>query len=181
MFVYHLWADKDRYQYLTSPWLDCSEVYMDLVLDGTALADCWWPIPVQLVRINEFNPKLEPADIMFLELCPVMTVRAVEALGSALTDHGELLPLDCREGEYWLYNPLRLIDALNKEYSAIKYFEGTNKILSVKRHVFCSERVANAMVFNVPELRRHPPFATQTFVDLVEAAGLKGARFVVPR
>ena len=78
------------------------------------LASFWKPQPVEGPQ-NPFN------DYPCLELIiPVFSKRAVDALGTMLTENGELLPLKSKMGEYLAYNCLTKIAALDLKRSIVE-------------------------------------------------------------
>lgn len=109
---------------------------------------------------------------------PTFSGRAVEALREFLEPNGELLPLRCDTGTYYLYNVLTVIDALDHEKSEIDwmgYLSHQTKVVAdnILRYEFHAERIANASIFRIVE-RPVDYYVTQPFVDRVLAAGLQG-------
>ncbi|NUQ78113.1 MAG: hypothetical protein HUU21_31665, partial [Polyangiaceae bacterium] len=101
---------------------------------------------------------------------------AIEALGPMLREHGELLPLECPEAELWVYNPTRVIDALDEEASTIERFK-SGRIMGIKRYVFKAHLIEGVDIFKLPNLRGHSTFVSHRFVDLWNESGLKGLEF----
>ncbi len=65
-----------------------------------------------------------------------MSLRAAEVLQPILEGNGELLPLDCEEGDYFIFNVTRVVDALDESDSDLVKFPDGKRIMEVKRFVF---------------------------------------------
>ncbi|SET50382.1 hypothetical protein SAMN05216412_107134 [Nitrosospira multiformis] len=107
------------------------------------------------------------------EHVPFLRKPAVEALGHILLKYGQLLPV--RGEEVWLFNATTALDALDHERSQIVYFDDGN-ILAIERHVFDRGRIGTAEVFKL-SMRASPVFVTDSFVEQVRSAGLRGVSF----
>jgi hypothetical protein len=107
------------------------------------------------------------------EHVPFLRKPAVEALGHILLKYGQLLPV--RGEEVWLFNATTVLDALDHERSQIVYFDDGD-ILAIERHVFDRGRIGTAEVFKLP-MRASPVFVTDSFVEQVRSAGLRGVSF----
>ena len=107
------------------------------------------------------------------EHVPFLRKPAVEALGHSLLKYGQLLPV--RGEEVWLFNATTVLDALDHERSQIVYFDDGD-ILAIERHVFDRGRIGTAEVFKLP-MRASPVFVTDSFVEQVRSAELRGVSF----
>jgi len=106
-----------------------------------------------------------------------MRMRAIAALSDILRDNGELLPLATDDGtELYVFNCLRIIDALELERSDVKFVPGTQRIAIVSRYSFRTEQIQDLEVFRLP-FRTSPTFVGERFVDLVTRHDLKGIEF----
>jgi len=94
----------------------------------------------------------------------------------ALTDHGELLPLECPDADLWVFNALRLIDAVDENASTLVRFS-SGRILNIERHVFHPDRVQDVEVFKLPQMPRGWLYVTDDFVSRAASAGLRGVGF----
>jgi len=100
----------------------------------------------------------------------------LDALGPLLREYGELLPLKCRDADLVMYNPTRVIDALDEEASSvIRFPEG--RLMWIRHHVFRADVVTDIDIFKIPNLRVSPTFVSHRFVDRWMASGLKGLEF----
>jgi len=75
-----------------------------------------------------------------------------------------------------MYNPTRVIDALDEDASSVLRFSG-GRIMRINRHVFRPEVVKGIDVFKIPNLRVSPTYVSQRFGDLWNSADLKGLEF----
>jgi hypothetical protein len=148
---------------------------LKLRFDGTPRAASWVPLKVERVSqdVGLFFP--EPSD--FPAGCGFVVSRAAkERLGSLLEEAGELLPLDCCDGQFWVLNVTRLLDALNEEKSKVVRSKETGRILMIHRHSFHPERLGPEL-FKLTQDPRGSIYATDTFVNRVKATSLKGLDF----
>lgn len=114
--------------------------------------------------------------ILFAEV-PVLSTRAVTVLKPILESNGELLPLHSNDGEYFIFNVLRFVDALNEEASEIVRFPDGKRILEIERFVFDTSKVKNVDIFKLPQQPLARVFVSDEFVDVVRKAGLLGFNF----
>ena len=75
-----------------------------------------------------------------------------------------------------MYNPTRVIDALDETVSSVQRFTG-GRIMMIQRHVFRVAVIGGIDVFKSPNLRVSPTFLSHRFVDRWNASGLKGLEF----
>src|SRR5262245_13171518 len=81
-------------------------------IDGTVRQATWRSIRMKLINEDE-GEHLFASDSPWLgSWALIFSRRAVEAVGSMLRSHGELLPLECAEADLVIYNPTRVVDAL---------------------------------------------------------------------
>jgi hypothetical protein len=90
---------------------------------------------------------------------------AIEVLEPLLSQHGELLPVHCEDAEVLLFNPTRVLDALDEGASNIRRF-GDGRVMKVNEYVFHPEVVRDTHVFKIPNLRVSPTFISEHFVEL---------------
>ncbi len=131
----------------------------------------WKPLPVA-GPVKPFN------DYPCLELTtPVFSHRAVEALGSMLTNNGELLPLKTDVGEYFAFVCLTKLAALDIERSRMRRLGPDRVSGRVYYYAFNDTKLSGASIFRIPE-QPHRYFVTDKFKDRVEQAGLNGLHFI---
>src|SRR4030095_1117901 len=150
---------------------------INVEINGTPRGESdWKPIPVRLVRENQGLEHLGSDSPWLGSHALIFSAGAVGVLGTLLREYGELLPLACSEADVLIYNPIRVIDALDERSSSILRFSD-GRIMMVKRHVFRHEIVQDVDVFKIPNLRVSPTFVSQRFIEVWEASGLKGLEF----
>ncbi|MEQ1872621.1 MAG: DUF1629 domain-containing protein [Ilumatobacteraceae bacterium] len=106
----------------------------------------------------------------------VLKARAVDAVGDLLRESGELLPLACDDTALYVYNPLRVIDALDEDHSELVRF-GSGRVMTIARHDFVADKLLNANIFKIPQMLRGSFYATNEVVSAIEEAGLQGTLF----
>jgi hypothetical protein len=143
--------------------------------DGTSRVGSWVPVSVARLRVWEDGSTLAPGDFP-----PgsgfVLSRAAREMLGPCLQESGELLPLDCPDGEFWTLNVTRLVDALDEEGSEVLRASDTGEILMIHRHRFRAERLGPE-IFKLSQTPRGLIYFTEAFVHRVRATSLKGLDF----
>jgi hypothetical protein len=107
---------------------------------------------------------------------PVFSSRAVTAVMDLLQDSGELLPIVCDDEYYSIFNVTRVVDALDEPKSKLRLFSD-GKIMDIDRHAFFPEKLKGIHIFKIPQSVLMDVFITDTFVDIVKTAGLKGFEF----
>lgn len=146
------------------------------LIDGTSRAKIWRPIPMRLVHVDE-GKKLAPSDAPWLGSDSLIFRRSVvEKLGSILSEYGELLPVACSETELWIFNPTRVLDALDEQGSTVRRFS-SGSVMRVTRYMFRAEAIVGVDIFKIPHLRVSPTFVSGRFVQLWRSAGLVGLEF----
>ena len=146
-----------------------------LRFDGTPRAAAWTPVRVNRLRRWEDGTALMPGDFPAGSGFAVSRA-AKEHLGSCLEEAGELLPLECRNGEFWTLNVTRLLDALDEERSEVLRATDTGEILMIHRHSLIRERLGPE-IFKLSQTPRGSIYFTEAFVNRVRATPLKGIDF----
>lgn len=154
-----------------APVNDADSQALVAAFDGTSMLARWSPLEVEPIREH---PELgtDLGDYARLGSVPTFSARAVEVLGTLLTDHGELLPLRMAP-KYFAFNATTILDALDEARSSIVRFAG-GKVMMINKFTFRPEPVRTAIVFKLPQLHRSKVFVTEIFVDLAMNAELRG-------
>ncbi len=146
-------------------------------INGELRKSHWKPIWMRLVQEDEGKrlieadaPWLGPHGLIFKE-------SATNVLKTLLEENGELLPLVCDGGPLWIFNPTRVVDALDEANSKLKRFK-SGGIMMIDKHVFREKIVRDLHIFKIPNLRSSPVFVSQRFVDLWKSTGLIGLDFI---
>jgi hypothetical protein len=146
-----------------------------LVFDGTPRAASWRPIKMKRLTRDDTGNPLAPND--FPPGCEMAVSSAAKTLlGPVLEEAGELLPLDCPDGDFWALNVTRLVDALDEEQSELLRSSQTGRILMIHRYSFRSNCLGPE-IFKLPQAARAYIYVTEAFVNRVRATPLKGLDF----
>lgn len=150
---------------------------LNSLINGIPRASKWAPIPMRILS-TEDQRNLIRSDAPWLgSHALIFKSGAAESLEAILCANGELLPLVCEvEPGLKIYNPTRLIDALDEDRSAVVRFQ-SGKIMMVQRYAFRPDVIGDIDIFKIPNLRVSPTFVTQRFVDCWKSSGLKGLDF----
>ena len=131
-------------------------------------------VPVRLKLENKELPLTDTPGL--LPSCPVFSRRAVDALRPLLEANAEILPVDCQDGEYYLINVTRVIDALDAKRTRFQdYPDGTTG--RILEHAFLLERLSEATIFKLP-IYASEVYVTERFTKAVRDAGLTGFKFI---
>ncbi len=124
-----------------------------------------WPTRPKVQKFFDKKRKVqqERADLGWF--CPgsiALSRRAYDALHSYLEQFGELLQLDCADGEAWLYNCTKLIDCVD--------YERSEKLMGfVRREVFFEDNVPmQACIFRDPLTAGRQIYLNQAAKDDLE-------------
>lgn len=165
VYAYH--SDLERFGLL-----NCDDDAISYInqgqFDGTPIGSAWRPFRVWW---DPHSPSKDLGDFPgFPE--PVVSGRAVAAIGDVLCRHGELLELLSDDGEFYLYNVTDVTDALDEAASHGERFP-SGRYMRIQKRAFAGGALDGHEVFKLPQLRNEV-HVTDTFVDRVEAAGLRG-------
>lgn len=170
--VYELARDVERYKSLT---MQDEDDFLRLpIFDGKALSQEWRAYEVEFIR-DELNEDLLPGDFPAFGTVPTFSKRAVDALFDLLIENGELLPLNSSDGEFYAYNVLKVVNALDESRSDVKRFSDGG-IMRVNTYAFYHRELAGQTIFKVPQLAQE--FVTDSFVRRVRKSRLTGFKFV---
>lgn len=175
MNVYIARADADQYQALRA----VREADLDRLLDGfkgVPMADVWTPIPVETRVVEAPDAARTPSDFPSFGARPAFSAHAIEELADLLEGRGELLPLLSSDGEYYAFNVLRLVDALDEDGSTIERFDD-GRIMHIDNYEFFADRLAGETIFKLAPAPDAYEFVTDVFVDRVRERKLTGFLF----
>jgi hypothetical protein len=127
---------------------------------------------------GEVGRLLPPCDspAMFRANDFAFSARALKVLRGVLRGGGEILPLDVPGRDYKVFNPTRVIPALDEQRSVIRRGAETGDLLGIDRHVFLPEVVRGEHIFRLPYALLRTVYVDEEFVKAVEDAGLIGFR-----
>lgn len=145
-------------------------------VNGEPRGQTWSPIPMRRILQDE-GRRLEPSDSPWLGWhAPIFTRNAVDRIGNKLCKYGELLPLECPEGELFVFNTTRVVDAVDIERSSVSRFSD-GRIMMIYRYEFDHRVVEGLDVFKVPNKRTSPTFFSERMVEVWRQSGLVGLDF----
>jgi hypothetical protein len=136
------------------------------------MASTWTTPRVDDSRVRKFN------DYPAVLTAPVFSERAVRALRDLLEPNGELLPLESKLGNYWIYNITTVADVVDPDRSVVNWIHRDWRLSStIDRYEVFPERLESLAIFRIIE---DPPsaFVTDVFVERARAAGLQGMNFI---
>lgn len=100
----------------------------------------------------------------------IVTGRAANALRDLWERHGELLPVPSREGEFYAYHCMNIIDAIDRQRCEFE----RSKIV---KYVFRPQVVRDQHIFLQAAPNEGPLFVSNWFVRRVESLGVRGFTF----
>jgi hypothetical protein len=173
--VYRLQAEREGFRWLTL----AQEPDLGLlsVLSGLPAAEHWTAPSVATLELDFDGRTLPISDFPVFTTSAAFSKRAVDVLLDLLIENGEILPLECDEGDFFVYNVTQVLDALDEGASELRRFGrgGRGRVKQIVRHEFVPDRVT-ASIFRIPQ-KPLRVYVTQQFVDRVEGAGLTGFSF----
>lgn len=176
MNVFRL-GTADRYQWLTlvNEADDWETIYQ---FNGTPIGAAWRPLRVETFDEEGESEQPIPSDCPSLFAgVPTLSLRAAEVLQPILDRNGELLPLNCEEGDYFIFHVTRVVDALDEAGSEIVRFPDGKKIMHIKHFIFFASLLNGVDMFKLPQQLLGSVFVTDRFVQAVRQAGLVGFNF----
>jgi hypothetical protein len=149
---------------------------INVTINGVPRAAEWVPLRMQLIGMDEGRPLSESDSPWLGSHALIFRPKAIQALGPMLSDHGELLPLQCPTAEVSIFNPTRVVDVLDEAASQVLRFK-SGKIMGVRKYAFRPEPLDGVHAFKIPNLRVSPTFVSESFVATWRSAGLRGLEF----
>ncbi len=149
---------------------------LDRLLNGTSRKDEWRPIQMEIIREDE-GKTLSRSDSPWLgSHALIFRLDAALAMGQVLSANGELLPLTCSDADLVVFNPTRVLDALDEAASTVTRFKN-GRLMRISSHVFHADVVAGIDAFKISSLMAGPTFVSGQFVERWESQGLAGLEF----
>jgi|GEM_PF-445153 len=176
MQIYKLRPDPERYMALRLVEPNLAPVWN--LNRADPLADRWQPVRVQLDRSDARSKRLQRSDF---PACPsgrsVFTRRAMEALWDLLAPHGEFLPLQSADGDFYVFNCLtRLEGAVDESRSELR--RTVNGVLAGHGKLALHPlRILGKHAFQLAGLGASL-FVTDRVAEQIEAAGLTGFQLI---
>jgi hypothetical protein len=173
MNIYKLDADADNFE--SANVADESDYDRLSCFDGTRI-QAWNSL--QLCSDEEdFGVKPKGDCPSLISFVPIFSQFAVNALRHVLVVNGQLLPVTIDGEEYFAFNVTNMLDALDVERSEGARFS-SGRLFHITRHVFNIEHIPDeTCIFKVRANPTIGVFVTDKFIDMVNAANLKGFKF----
>ena len=143
--------------------------------DGMPRQQSWVPVNVRLI-----DPRLRASDFPSLAgapSVPVFSRRAADALEDLLAPSGELLLLDCDDGDYLAYNVTAISDALDWTASNPLYYSDGG-VSWIHSPVFERKRLSSDAMFRIRNAGFVGVFVTEPFMSCIKDNGLVGCKLV---
>jgi hypothetical protein len=125
------------------------------LINGESRRKTWTPIAVRLIHSDEGRQLTESDSPWMGSNALVLRENACTALRAMLDANGELLPLLCRDASLWVFNPRRVLPALDESASSVVRFS-SGRIMRIERYVFRPDVIGNADMFKISSLRVGP-------------------------
>ncbi len=170
-FVYMLRPKYDEYEFIVfdNPAADYSIQYS---FNGESI-DSWTNIDI----VIESKKGLKKGDFPdFATHIPVFSKNAISSMEEILSSYGQILPLNCSQGDYFAYNVTTVIDGLNEEKSEIIRIP-TGKIMTITKFIINRDKLAGQYIFKLKRAELMDVFVTEDFVELVKKNKLSGFDF----
>ncbi|MEX2555097.1 MAG: DUF1629 domain-containing protein [Actinomycetota bacterium] len=154
--------------------------FESLRFDGQSRVESWRPVKMKRLMATEKGERLRLTDF---PACSggdmlLMSRSARDRIGPRLESYGEILRLECEDGEFWILNVTRLIDALDESKSELVRASDTGAVLMIRKHAFRASELGEALVFKLVQMPRGLIYVTDPFIEIVGVSGLRGLEFV---
>jgi hypothetical protein len=177
MSIWEIIPDVNNYYKLAHDKADWKTLTYSF--DGTSVAPHWIPLEVYVEHSDE---TLQWGDFPALVGTRfALNEKAFSHLEKILSVYGELLPLKCTSPSYeilYAYNPLSILDCIDKAKSTISRFDD-GRVMWVHKPVFIADCVGDVPIFKIPENKLNRVFVTDTFKQIVDEQGLEGLVFTI--
>jgi hypothetical protein len=149
---------------------------IDNLINGERRVETWHPIPVQLIR-KDGAEVLARSDAPWLGMhALIFRSGAAHELKDILEAFGELLPLRCDGEDLLIYNPTRVLDALDLAGSSIERLSD-GRMMRIIRYTFIPAVVNDIDVFKLRGLRVSQTLVSGRFAREWKARGYRGLEF----
>jgi hypothetical protein len=140
--------------------------------DGRSKINSWVPFEVERLHENELGNA--PG---FLPHIPIFDKKAVEAVKDLIAGSAEVLPLICREGEFYAINITQVLNCIDYEKADFETFSDGKRIMMFNKYAFIENIVKGKHIFKIIDAPRSRPFVSDEFRQRVIMNDLKGFDF----
>lgn len=173
MNIWKLGFEVDRYDNLTAePEMGIEELQS---FDGRSKKDQW--IPRTFVKL-EPEKKLPLSNAPgFLAHIPIFDKKSVDLLNGYLKDAVEILPIQSKDGEFYIINVINVLDCIDYEKSMYRTFPNSDRIMAFQSYAFKEEMLQGVNIFKIKDEPRRSAFITDDFRNCVLENKLVGFKF----
>ena len=167
-------ANAEHYRWVG--FRDIRPIPIALALVGESLANTW-SAPVLEDLVDDELPAGPASDFPYAGGVPVVSEKAVVALGDLLEQNGELLPTLSNSGTYFVYNVTTMADVLDEQASEIERFASSGRVMNIKAFAFRAKALDSLAIFKIPQIPKPLVLATERLKSEVERSRLTGFVF----
>jgi hypothetical protein len=149
---------------------------INLKISGLSQKGNWKPLKVKIVKKDQGKALAKSDSPWIGSHTLIFRERVVRTMRSFLEKYGELLPLEEKFDQLFIYNPWLCENALDSANSE-KMKLSSGKIIRITKYAFYKKQVDGLAAFKISDLRVSPVFLGQAFVDEWLAAGFTGLEF----
>ncbi|HLK13229.1 MAG TPA: DUF1629 domain-containing protein [Fimbriimonadaceae bacterium] len=146
-----------------------------LLLDGSPRSESWQPLPAKIDPCENPAQRGKPVDFPAVAGGMAFSARALEALYPLIGDKIEALPLDCRDGRYYLINVLNKVE-LDEPRSEFRRVP-SGRISTISKYAFPRGSTDGQHIFKLKQKPLGETFVSPEFKQAVEAHNLVGLVF----
>ena len=170
MRIWILDCDVDNYENLT--WEQNVNIEYIQSFDGSKKADGWVPIKVKRIYDRDFSnvPGFSPH-------IPVFDKETIDVLYDLLLENVEILPLECKYGNFYAINVIKVIDCIDYKKSKYKTYRDGKRIMRFTKYAFYEEKVKEIDIFKISDEPLKRPLVSDEFRKRVIDNNLKGFKF----
>src|SRR5262249_15476695 len=107
---------------------------------------------------------------------PLISVRAVDAIGREAFRGFDLLPAKINDEDFFLPRCREPLDCFDKEQAEYQTFPNSARMMSISKFAFRMDRISDPLLFVIPESSSRL-FCTQSVRDSIVRSKLRGFRF----
>jgi uncharacterized protein DUF1629 len=149
---------------------------------GKPIGDAWSPLEVSINAYDVYEDTWatpNPGDFPYFRVGGVLACseRALKVLEPLVAPYIEILPLYCKQGNFFALNVLNVIDCIDTGRSVIEYF--SDRPPDIHKLRFNLECVGDVPIFKIPQRILTTIFVSDAFKSLVEGYHLEGLIFTL--
>lgn len=183
MTIYSIGADYEACKTFTLPMSDVllaykNQIPMKQLLDfpkhNLALNDVWKRMEASFESISDITQSETIPDITTWVTGTLVLSEKAKQLLTCLEGHGEYLPINTPDGEYWIFNCLEVLPA---DENQSKRTVEQGQVLDVEKIEFSDDAVKNVCIFKTDYDGFRSTFCTSTLREEISKNQLRGLTF----